>query len=364
MADYDPDVIALKPDMILTPSPISPEWKNTNIRLDDATVQAKGDGEFNAVFYNKDGETYTKNKYGRKETAQTVPAIKDFVQIMAAHPIKKAVFLVEMFVMNPKPMRVCDFIHYLKGSDKSLRQFICLGFFDMVSIDGVKVGQSHTWRLEEMERILGFGKKTSSKRIRVFPWQHVKTKRDVELAWKEYKEVMGYEGLVIRNGFGQTFKLKPEMELDAVWIGVNKNDGYYKNLGTSLRLAVMVDKNTFLEIGDVASGIEHKLRELLWAFKKDFTVLDTNKISYVQPEVVMKIQFNDMWQKPMQCWKWDGTTFHDAGKRLSITMRHPKLIEIRTDKTVISKDVGLNQIPRGRFDKENYGQIMGDINGD
>lgn len=347
----DAEVMALKPTMELVPSPISKEWKRgTAIRFDNnTTAQAKADGEFNVLYYNKRGQTFTKNKYGRVETAETLPAILDFVKVMRKQPIETAVFLVEMHVFHKKLLRVSDFIHYLKGNDESLKQHIRLGFFRMVSVDGTKINEPAQWQFEEMESFIG-----TQKRLLVLPWTKVKSQRDIEQVWNKFVDKMGYEGLIVRN-YEKTYKLKPEIELDAVVVALNKNDGYSKRRGTSLRLAIMVDEETFLEIGDVASGITHDLRKVLWQLKEEFGIEETKDKYYVQPIAVAQIVCHDIFQKQMRCWKLENGRIVDLGTRLSITMRHPKLITFREDKSVTPKDIGLQQIPRGRYDNENYG---------
>jgi len=354
LTSYDEETIQLKPDMVLVPSPQSKEWGSSRVvKLDkETTAQAKADGEFNLLVYNKRGETFTKNKYGRKETAETVPAIADFVKVMQKQPINKAEFLVEMHVFDGKLLRVSDYIHYLKGKDERLKQHIRLGFFQMISVDGRKIREPASWQFEEMESMF-----KNQKRILVLPWTEARTRKTIEKTWKLFVDQMGYEGLVVRNGVGAIFKMKPEFELDAVIVALNKNDGYAKKRGTSLRLAIMIDSNTFLEIGDVASGITHDLRRQLWLMKDEFGMFETSKKHYVEPIAVVNVLCNGLFQKQMPCFKFDAEKgFMDLGTRLSITMRHPKLIQFRTDKTPCVKDVGLNQIPRGLFQSEEYGK--------
>lgn len=365
----DEEVMRLKPDMELVPSPASPDWsESTAVKfVGKTTAQAKADGEFELLVYNKRGETFTKNKYGRKETPETLPALEGFVKVMRKQPIKKAKFLVEMHVFHEKLLRVAKFIHYLKGKDHGMckgkpcegltpeqaRGFIRLGFFRMISVDGREIRESIDWQFEEMASLLAPAHPSLG--LLVLPWMEVKSKKDIEKAWRSFVDKTGYEGLVVRNGVGTTYKLKPELELDAVIVALNKNDGYSKRRGTSLRLALMIDEETFVEIGDVASGITHDLRAQLWKMKDMFGLDETGKMHYVQPIAVVCVRFNDFWQKQMPCWKFDGSRRIECGTRASITMRHPKLITFRTDKTACVKDIGLLQIPRGVYENENYG---------
>jgi hypothetical protein len=357
-SNTDPEVVKLKPDMVLVPSPQSRFWKRSNeIELtENSLVMAKVDGEtlyrcgrivlqFNVLRYDRDGRTHTTNKYGRQEDADSIPAIQEFVKLMVKQPVVSAVFKVEMYVRDEKgrPLRVSDFIHYLKGGDIKLREQICLGFFDLVEVDGRKINEDWDWKLDEMCGILGNARGT--KRVHVLPFQHVKTKRDIEIAWMEYQKTMGYEGLVLHTE-ARTYKLKPEIELDAVIVAAQKNDGYRKKRVTSVRCALMTGPNTFLEIGDVSSGITHALRDELWKFKTEFLVDENDKFAYVYPLIVVNIRVNGIYTHKMLKWKLVNGKRVDLGLADSITMRHPTLEAIREDKEPTFRDVGLNQIPK------------------
>jgi len=299
--------------------------------------------QFNVLFYERAGKTHTMNKYGRKETVEDVPAIKEAVSILKKQPIAQAVFKVEMYARDEHgtPLRVSDFIHYLKGEDRKLRERICLGFFDFVELNGKRINEDWKWKLEEMNRLLSKG----TKRVHILPYCHVKTKLDVEKAWQHLKNTLGYEGLVVHTET-TTYKMKPEIELDAVIVAAQKNDGYRKKLVTSVRCALMTGPNTFLEIGDVASGITHALRAELWKFKNEFLLDENSKFAYVHPLIVIKLRVNGLYCHQMPKWKLVNGKRVDLGLADSITMRHPILEEIREDKQPSTKETGLSQVPK------------------
>ena len=252
-------------------------------------------------------------------------------------------------------MRVSDFIHYLKGKDhmeckhkpcynksvKEVHGWICLGLFDLIEVDGKPVNMDWEWKLDEMENMINGG----SERVHVLPSMQVKTKHDVEKAWQEYRIRRGYEGLVVHTD-NITSKMKPEIEIDAVIVAAQKNDGYRKKLVTSVRCALMTDPDTYLEIGDVSSGITHQLRATLWQFKEAFPVEETQHFAYVYPLIVVKLRVNGLYSKQMPKWKLVNGKRVDLGLADSITMRHPCLEEIRQDKEPNVREIGLNQIPK------------------
>ena len=288
--------------------------------------------------------TSTMNKYGRVEDGKNVPAILEAETLLRKNcpTIKSARFLAEMYVRdaNDRPLRVSDFVHYLKGGDAKLREKICLGFFDFVELNGKKINEDWRWKLEEMKRMLG-----NTKRVHVLPFCQAKTKLDIEKAWNNLKNNLGYEGLVIHTE-DTTYKMKPEIELDAVIVAMQKNDGYTKKQVTSVRCALMTGPDTFLEIGDVSSGITHQLRHELWKFKTEFGLQETDKMAYVHPLIVIKIRINGFFTKDMPKWKLVNGERVDLGLKPSITMRHPCLEEIRQDKEPNVHEIGLNQIPK------------------
>ena len=301
------------------------------------------------------------NKYGRREDSDNVPALGELATLLRKRvpTMKSAKFLVEMYVRDHKtghPMRVSDFIHYLKGKDhrtdckykpcynksvKEVHGWICLGLFDLVEVDGKKINMDWEWKLDEMESMINGG----SERVHVLPSMQVKTKHDVEKAWQEYRVRRQYEGLVVHTD-NITSKMKPEIELDAVIVAVQKNDGYRKKLVTSVRVALMPAKDTFLEIGDVSSGITHQLRATLWQFKEAYPIEENQHFAYVYPLIVVKLRVNGLYSKQMPKWKLVNGKRVDLGLADSITMRHPCLEEIRQDKEPSVREIGLNQIPK------------------
>ena len=363
VSQYAPDVIKYKPKMEMLPSPDSANWLKASVVIHGETViMVKADGEFNVLEYNRGGDTFTTNKYGRQETPRTLQAIADAEKIMAKDKsIKSAKFKVEMYInYDGKLMRVNDFIHYLKGKNhieltckekgcygktvNEIRGRIALGAFDLIELNGKKINESQVWKLEEMERMLG---KTKG-RFHVLPWQYVgvvspsTVRKEIVAAWAKYKEKQGWEGLVVYAD--SIFKVKNEYEIDAVIVGLNKNDGYSKKQGTSVKLAVVKDKNQFVEIGDVASGISLKMRSFLWSYYKKHGLDETPQVAYVKPMFVVKITLTDFFKKDMLTWKIVNGKRIETGTAPAITMRHPRLAGIREDKSVSPQDAGLQQL--------------------
>lgn len=380
-SNLNPEVVRLKPDMVLVPSPQSKYWARSNeLQLSsDSIAMAKADGEFNKVDYSR-GIATSCNKYGRVEDSDNIPALGELANLLRKHvpTMKAAKFLVEMYVRDQKtsiPLRVSDFIHYLKGKDhrgqeckykpcynktvKEVHSWICLGLFDLIEVDGKKINMDWAWKLDEMESMINGG----SVRVHVLPSMQVKTKGDVVKAWQDFRIRRGYEGLVIHTD-NITSKMKPELEIDAVIVAAQKNDGYRKKQVTSVRVALMTAKDTYLEIGDVSSGITHQLRTELWKFKMNFPLEENQHFVYVHPLIVVKLRVNGLYCKQMPKWKVVNSRRVDLGVADSITMRHPCLEEIRQDKDPSPKEVGLNQIPKvvtGGYPSDQKGDVDSEL---
>ncbi|RLG69504.1 MAG: hypothetical protein DRO07_02210, partial [Candidatus Iainarchaeum archaeon] len=78
--------------------------------MPDLTVaQVKADGEFNYLRYERNGETFTLNKWGRKR--MDFPALNELKEALSRQPFTEAELLVELFAMEgDKPLKLPQFI--------------------------------------------------------------------------------------------------------------------------------------------------------------------------------------------------------------------------------------------------------------
>lgn len=332
-----------------------------DLTIDSHTVCAvKADGEFNYLSYDRDGETFCMNRWNKKKTG--FPALNEFVEAMNKTEIQKAELLVELYAMDKgRPLMLPNYIHYMKGQDKSLREKVFIGIWDLISINDNLIREAkqctfsndsvtrevfcrHDWKLEEVERWV-----KGCKRVHVLRWIKPRNIADVKAFWKQHVDEGGYEGLIVRNSLG-IFKIKPLLEMDAVIIGINKRELMKEQKVTSLMLALLRDDMTFVEVGDVASGINFKLREAFWKLL-DHKVGEDNGTIYVKPMVIVTVQFNAMYFKTRnRIFRFGSGAYLDplfkrVGEQKLIKMRHPRVTGFRKDKIVCLNDVGLNQIP-------------------
>jgi len=322
----------LKPRMKALPS-----FKVLKIIPDETIVQVKVDGEFTLLTYSKEG-SFTVNGWGKARS--DFPALNEFVSAMEKTGLEKVEVLCEMYAMeDDRPLKLPDYIHYIKSRDSELIGKIHIGVFDLVSINGQPVKQSYAWKLDEVEGWL-----EGCKLCRVLPYIKPATIDDVESFWNEWVEKQGYEGLVARSN-DETYKIKPISEVDAVIIAINKRELFWSKQVTSFRVALMNDQGQFVEIGDCASGITHDLRTYLWKLM-DFKVGEDDKMVWVKPMVICTIQYTDVFKGRNKVYSYDEKQgYTEVGFTELVRLRHPRLVGFRPDKHVTPEDLRIDQIP-------------------
>jgi hypothetical protein len=337
------DVLSYKPKMKALES-------IDELPLDSETISmAKADGEFNLLIYDRDGETFTINRWSRK--LSNFPALNELELALSKSEIRKAQLLVELYAMeNGRPLMLPKYIHYLKGHVSGGLEKIFIGIWDVLRINGLEIKEPFAWKLEEADSWV-----KDCRWVHVLPWRRTNTPTEVKHSWHYLVKEIGYEGLVIRTS-KDIFKIKPLLEMDAVIIGINKRKLLEQGKVTSLKLGLLRGDMLFVEVGDVASGINHALREALWNLMQ-YRVGEDNDTIYVKPMVVCTIQFNDIYEQTgNHIYKFGACDkaeieahghpiFEERGKQKLIKLRHPKLAGFRSDKIVSLHDVGLNQIP-------------------
>jgi ATP-dependent DNA ligase len=314
---------------------------------DYTILSAKADGEFTYVHYERDGESYCANRWQRKTT--NFPALDELVEALKGTQITKAEILAELYgIENGKPVPLPKLIHFIKGGEEKLYDNLFLGIFEIVSVNDLEIREPYHWKLEEAQKWF-----KDCSHVHVLPWAIAKSRNELivnrhiiascEDFWNHYVNLIGYEGIIVRNAFG-IFKLKPLLEIDAVIIGINKqNKGFKEQTARSLKLALRNQDGTFAEIGDVSSGITVELGKKLWQLTQQ-KVGEDNESVLVKPIVVINVQFNAMYPKTKnRVFMFE--PFKEVGSQTLMRMRHPKFVKFRTDKTPCIQDIGLNQVP-------------------
>jgi ATP-dependent DNA ligase len=304
------------------------------------TLQVKADGEFNLIHVDRNG-IYAVNRFGRK--TEELPALKELHTQFLHYPyLQECELLAEMYAVSEdgKPLSLPNFIHYLKGEDKSLQNRIHLGLFDFLFYQSDIVGRvkrentDSATRFKMLEGLNGI-------LCHVLPWVEPRDWLDIEDAWSTMVEGEGWEGLVVRVN-GDTYKAKPNRDIDAVIIGINKNNkGYEKGLAKSVRVALLREDGNFVELGDATVPSEAEARELFALTR--VKVGEDPSLVLVKPLVVVQINYISLFPETINGVR-DGKTLRCFGTTVLARMKSPRVVGYRKDKKVCVEDVGLNQI--------------------
>jgi len=333
----DIDVTCYKPKM-----KVAKNLKDVPINFANArnlTVQVKADGEFSYIKYEREGETFAVNRFGRKTTG--LPCLVEMCEHLLKWNIVEAELLAELYSVdeNDKPLTLPNLIHYLKGSDTSLQKRIKLGVFELVSLNGAKSELIYPLKFGQM-----FGWFNEAKLVHVLPWSEPTEFQHIQNFWNEKVEGEKWEGLVIRLN-GDTWKVKPNCDIDVAIIGVNKNNkGFEQGKAKSLKMALMNEDGSFVEIGD-CSGIGEEEAIQLFELVKGFKIGEDNITVYVQPVVIATVEYIQTYPETRnKVYSIQNGAVREVGEQTLVRLRNPHVKGYRADKKACIEDVGLNQI--------------------
>jgi len=345
------------------------DWKISNLKPNMETIEyiqdlklfpansvimVKADGEFTLLRYDRDADSYTLNQWGRLR--MDFPALNELVEAMKQAGVKKAELLVELYAktVDGKPLRLPDYIHMVKSGDPALLQQIHIGVWDVLSVDDVPSTVAYSVKMNSAQAWL-----KNCKLAQVLPYALATDTFQVERFWKLYVEEVGWEGIVFRTG-DETIKVKPFKDVDCAVLGVNKVTSYGKqnrfkfSEATSLHLGLMDKDGNFVEIGDVASGIDHALRTELWKVANAYKVAEDDKILWIKPFIVITVEYTDLFvqkdKATSNILKFTPNGYVKVGEMKFVRLRFPRLPKppkktFRADKTVNPNDLRLEQIP-------------------
>jgi len=331
------DITSLKPKM-----KVAKALKDVPINFATArnlTVQVKADGEFNYIKYFREAETYAVNRFGRKTTG--LPCLIEMCEHLIKWNIVEAELLAELYAVdeNDKPLTLPNLIHYLKGSDTSLQNRIKLGVFELLSLNGARSELIYPLKFGQM-----FGWFNEAKLVHVLPWSEPTEFQHIQNFWNEKVEGEKWEGLIIRLN-GDTWKVKPNCDIDVAIIGINKNNkGFADGKARSLKMALMNEDGSFVEIGD-CSGIGEEEAIQLFELVKGFKIGEDNITVYVQPAVIATIEYIQTYPETKnKVYIIKDGKIREAGEQTLVRLRNPHVKGYRADKKACVEDVGLNQI--------------------
>lgn len=335
------DITCYKPRMKQAKSLDEIPWHFNGKR--NVVVQVKADGEFNYVKYQREGETYSVNRFGRKTT--DLPALQQLKACLSHWNIVEAELLCELYAFDPagplkyNPLTLPKLIHYLKGTDTSLQQNIKLGAFELLSVNGVKSDLIYPLKYEQM--IEWF---SGASLVHVLPYCEPSSMEQVQSFWDHNVEQLKWEGLVIRLN-GDTWKVKPNVDIDVGIIGVNKNTkGFDEGKARSLKMALMNEDGNYVEIGD-CSGVGEDESKELFELTKSFKIGEDSTTVFVAPVVIATIEYIQTYPDTRnKVYHIEAGLIREAGETTLVRLRNPHVKAYRADKKACVEDIGLNQV--------------------
>ncbi|MCJ7631030.1 hypothetical protein MUP77_01320 [Candidatus Bathyarchaeota archaeon] len=295
----------------------------------------KFDGEFTAVAYNR-GESIFSVSGETTLRDEAYPWLREVKERLDEIPaINSAVILGETYAKEgDRMLRLPDVVHLIKAEPEKIR----LAVFDIVSVNGKTANNSYLWRLQELDDWF-----KGCSLIHIPPYILPKCYADIEDFWKTWVENLGYEGIFARDSHQDLWKLKPFIDLDAVIIGLNIRPRWEWGEVTSIKIALLDKDGTFIEVGDVASGIDVDLRKTLFTlmqFKQATIQVGQEEWVQITPDIVVQVQAMETFNAQKPRYRLNGGKLEQIGFADARSLRHPRLIRFRADKKAVYEDVG------------------------
>ena len=166
----------------------------------------------------------------------------------------------------------------------------------------------------------------------------------------------GAEGLVVHAGNGRTYKVKPELTLDAAVVGYAAGE----NGVSELLLALLTPDGRYQSIGRVRTGWRNDESRDLGARLGTCECASSHRaatdrgtlLRFVRPELVVEVRCNDLLLtdskdqplRRMQLAYSGGTGWSPLGPSPSISMLSAVFLRVREDKRALRPDVRFEQV--------------------
>lgn len=309
----------------------------------ETIAQVKADGEGQVLIYSKEHAVII-NRSGLVRS--DLPATKEVEETLKGK-VESAKILCELHVWHWKlgrPGILRDLKHIVSTTEtEKLR----LGIFDLIKLNGEEwkwPNKPYPVRLDELNGLFAGHLYTTPCFSYILPNTQPLSNDHLKIFWDKFLE-FGYEGVVVRDILG-TIKVKTIADMDVAIIGLKKTKTFtQKGRVQTVRVALMDEANRFIVLGDVGGGIDHDLGDSLYKLTK-FKVGEDSEIVYIQPLVVAKIEYTDLFQPALNEMREFGPSgYRVVGYTNLATMREPRLVDLRPDKKISPTEVGVNQIP-------------------
>ncbi len=305
-------------------------------------VQVKVDGEMTVLVYNRNGETYTVNLGVRKRGVE-FPHIAQAKTLLDATQIESCIILGETHAMDgTRFLHAPELNHRLKS--RVQLETVYFGAWDFLELNHQLLTQPWHERIQRIPFSLLLPDHTVQP-AHVLPYIRATDLSIVNQFYATWVTEHHAEGLYIRDKRNSLFKYKPYLSVDAAIIGINKTPLYEKQMVSSFKVGLLSTAGDWIDLGDVASGIDPELRKSLWALTSDIKQ-DMGSWHQIPPGVIVEVQMTQLFNAKRDVYHAtiDGRLLK-TGKRDFYSMRHPRLIRFRSDKTIKYEDIRETQLP-------------------
>jgi len=318
--------------------------------LEDTRIYpTRADGEFTAISYQRGKPLMAFNLWGTVR-GESFPWLRELREALDRQPVNEAVLLAETYaaemsmdVTSKIPAHVLklpEVMHHLKNGNGDQSK-IRLGLFDLASVNGKTANSSFDWRLQELESWV-----KDCALVHVLPYVQPGSRDEVRFFWEWWVVRLGYEGLFARDDQQNLYKVKKKLTLDAVIIGLNRTERWAKEEVTSFKIALLDKDGIFIEVGDVASGIDRQLRKALYRQLVPHSTSDHDEWVEVRPFVVVEVEATETFRQVKPRYSLEEGRLKQVGTVEAHSLRHPRLVRFRGDKTVVVEDIGYErQLP-------------------
>ena len=264
----------------------------------------------------------------------------------AAPNVKGSVRIVGELHCSPKGevrSRVGDVSAAMAGNTK-LRDRLAFSGFDLLACDGAKLPADHNHRLEAIRGAL-----TGLTAAAVVQTVRTSDRSEVRGAWQDWGASGKAEGVIARTGDGRIFKIKPDISIDAIVMAFTTRCdaptqvrsvllGLARGLGGVGSTAQREELFTLLSKGEVPSSLRQPSSDGgIFRFVRPGTVAEVN---------CTDVQAEDSAGAMLLRWimRFEGEAWAGLSMAPGVSLLHPQMVRIRTDKQATPADAGFGQI--------------------
>jgi hypothetical protein len=248
--------------------------------------------------------------------------------------------------------RVGDVGSALAGHAK-LRERLAFAGFDLLASGADAPPSEHGARLDAIAAALA-GMEMAS----VVDSIRTADRAEVRGAWQKWGATGKAEGVIARTANGRIYKMKPDISIDAVVMAFTTRCDAPDQV-RSILLGLARDDGTYQLIGGLGGvGGAEQRAQLLEVLRKSETTSSLRQPSsdggifrFVRPIVVAEVNCTDVQAEdsagaPLQRWvlRFDGDSWHGVAMSPGVSLLHPQLVRIRSDKQASPADAGFAQI--------------------